>query len=268
MSTPKARASSGLDALISIDLNADVGEIPGAAGRDLDRRLIAEVSSVNIACGGHAGDLDTMRATVGLALLRGAAIGAHPGYADAEAVGRRDLHATPSEIGELIRSQCAALIAEARALSGLVRHVKPHGALYHRAHRDPDVAQAIVRAVALLDPCLALVGMDGSALFEACRDRGLRFVPEAFADRAYAADGQLVPRDRAGSMLTGHAAVAQAVRVVREGIVRSVEGTYISITFETLCVHSDSPDAVDTAHAVRAALEAADVAIRPATDPR
>ena len=236
----------------TLDLNADVGEAAGSAGRAGDRRLTAFLSSVNIACGGHAGDAATMRDTVQVALDHGVAIGAHPSYQDHQGFGRRETGVAAVDVAALVRDQTGALIQVAASLGGVLRHVKLHGALYHRAHRDRAVAEVVASAVTALDPALIVMGMDGSVLMQVCREQGLSFAREAFADRAYARDGQLVPRAQAGSLLTPEAAARQVVRMVQH-----------PIRFDTLCVHSDTPDSVALAQSVRLALAEAGVAVAP-----
>ncbi|HEY8990208.1 MAG TPA: 5-oxoprolinase subunit PxpA, partial [Candidatus Limnocylindrales bacterium] len=188
-----ASATTGSDRR-QIDLNADVGESFGPWPMGDDERLIPLVSSVNIACGAHAGDPVTIARTVRLALAHGAAIGAHPGYPDLAGFGRRDLDMASDELEGSLIAQVGAVQAIARSQGATVGHVKPHGALYNRAARDLGVATTIAEAIARLDPSLVLVGLAGSALVEAGRAAGLGVRSEGFADRAYEADGSL--RDR------------------------------------------------------------------------
>lgn len=202
-----------------------------------------------------------MRDTVQVALEHGLAIGAHPGYQDHEGFGRRETGVAAAGVAALVRDQTDALMQVAASCGGVVRHVKLHGALYHRAHRDRPVAEAVAGAVATLDPALIVVGMDGSALMQACQDQGLVFAREAFADRAYACDGDLVPRARPGSVLTAEAAARQVVRMVHHGVVESIDGVVVPIGFDTVCVHSDTPDAVELARAIRLALAEAGVTV-------
>ncbi len=235
-----------------IDLNCDLGE--GAAH---DARLMPLVTSANIACGAHAGDPATMQVTVALAQRHGVAIGAHPGFADREHFGRRELRLPPAEITRLVRGQVEAL----RALAPL-RHVKPHGALYNLAARDAAIARAIAGAVRDTDASVTLVGLAGSALCAAGRDVGLRVAGEAFADRAYAPDGTLAPRGTPGALLGLEAAVAQVLRLLETGTVRATDGSTATVQAETICLHGDSPQAVGLAQALRAALTAAGVELR------
>jgi 5-oxoprolinase (ATP-hydrolysing) subunit A len=251
----------------SIDLNADVGESLGPWPMGDDGRLIPLVSSVNIACGFHAGDPLTIERTVALAMAAGAAIGAHPGYPDLAGFGRRDLEMAPNELEAATLYQVAAVAGIARAAGGELRHVKAHGALYNRAARDPAVAETIARAVRRASRDLVLVGLAGSALLEAGAAAGLAVAAEAFPDRAYEPDGSLRSRLLPGAVLTDSAVVAaRAVRMAAEGLVEASDGSTIALRADTLCLHGDTPGAVEHARAVRVALEAAGIAVaaRPA----
>ncbi len=235
---------------LTIDLNCDLGE-----GAGHDEELMPLISSANIACGAHAGDAETMRATVRLAIRHGVAIGAHPGFADREHFGRRELALAPPEIIALVRTQIEALRAIAREEGAIVTHVKPHGALYNLAARDTTVAEAIADAIAGVDAGLFFYGLAGGVSLEAGRARGLRVVAEVFADRTYQADGSLTPRGRPDALLNDEAAsVAQVLRMIRDGRVRATDGTDVAITAETVCLHGDGAEAVAFARALRAAL--------------
>jgi UPF0271 protein len=236
-----------------IDLNADVGE-----GCGDDDALLGVVSSANVACGFHAGDATIMRATCERAVERGVAIGAHVGYRDAEGFGRRELGVAPSVLHDETLCQLGALAPCAGAAGGAVRHVKPHGALYHRCATDPEAAEAVVAAVRAFDPALRLVGPPGSALVLAAGAMG---VGEAFADRAYRADGSLVPRTEPGAVLAPAAAAAQGVELAMSRRATATDGTPIVVDARTLCVHGDTPAAVSLARELREALERAGVAI-------
>jgi UPF0271 protein len=237
----------------SIDLNCDLGE---GAGHDAE--LMPFISSVNIACGGHAGDAATMRATVALAQKHGVGIGAHPGFADPAHFGRRELPLTPTAVQALVMEQIAAL----RAL-GPVRHVKPHGALYNMAARDPALADAVAVAVRAVDAGLILFGPAGSALLRAGRAQGLQWASEVFADRTYQADGSLTPRDRPDALIDDeNAAVAQVLRMVQEGRVRTTNGADIVIAADTVCVHGDGSHAVAFARRLNAELRQAGFAMK------
>jgi 5-oxoprolinase (ATP-hydrolysing) subunit A len=243
----------------SVDINGDLGE-----GAGNDAQLMPWVSSANIACGAHAGDETTMRATVLLAKKQGVAIGAHPGFADREHFGRRELALSATEIVALVSTQTQALRMIAQGEGAVVTHVKPHGALYNLAARDAVVADAIAEAVAAVDTGLWLYALSGGALLKAGRARGLRMVAEVFADRTYQDDGSLTARNRPDALVTEVGeAVAQVLRMVRDGVVRSVNGCEIPITADTICVHGDGAHAVEFARELHAALKAAGVGVRP-----
>lgn len=236
-----------------IDLNCDLGE---GAGQDAE--LMPLVTSANIACGGHAGDRESMRATVALARAHGVGVGAHPGFADRLNFGRRELASSPREIERLVTDQVAALCELAD-----VRHVKPHGALYTLAARERAVAEAIAAAVKAIDPGLVLFGLAGSESIRAGRAQGLRVAGEFFADRTYRGDGRLTPRGVPGALIEDEgAAVAQVLRLAREGVVRATDGADVRIEAETVCLHGDGPHAAAFARRLRAELEAAGIEVR------
>jgi 5-oxoprolinase (ATP-hydrolysing) subunit A len=248
---------------LSIDLNADVGESYGPWLMGPDEELIPLVTSVNIACGGHAGDPVTILRTARTAVTHGVAIGAHPGYPDLAGFGRRELELSDDELRSTVIVQVGAVVAGAHAAGGAVRHVKPHGAMYNRAARDPATARAIAAAIRDLDPDLVLVGLAASASIEAARDVGLRVAEEAFADRRYERDGSLRSRRLGGAMLDAVDAAVQAVSIVRDRVAVTADGAPIAIRADTLCVHGDTPGAVEIARRVRAELTEAGVTIRP-----
>jgi UPF0271 protein len=242
-----------------VDLNADVGE---SEGNNVDSELMAIISSANIACGLHAGNVELMAATVALASRHDVAIGAHPSLDDRPHFGRRELPITVDDVRSLITAQVQLLIDIARRSQARVRHVKPHGALYNMGAREPRIADAIAQAVAELDRSLLLVGLSGSELIRAGGRAGLATSSEAFADRGYRADGSLAPRTAEGAVLTDPDAVAQrAVSMVRDQCVRALDGTPVPVVVETICIHSDTPGAPVLAQRVRTALEAAGVTI-------
>jgi len=240
-------------------MNADVGE---GVGQDED--LLPLVTSANVACGIHAGDPGTMSQTVELAKAHGVAVGAHPSYPDRAGFGRRAMSLTEGEIEGCVSIQVRAL-AEIAALYGVsLRHVKPHGAMYNVAARDPIVANAIARAVAALDPSLVLVGLAGSELIAAGKRAGLRTASEVFADRGYRADGSLVPRGEPGDILHDpEAVVPRAVAMVRDGAVTAVDGARVELQVETLCVHGDTPGAAALAMRLKQGLLAAGISLAP-----
>jgi UPF0271 protein len=241
----------------SIDLNADVGE-----GCGQDGALMPLISSANIACGIHAGDDDSMREAVALALEYGVAIGAHPSFPDREHFGRREMRLNARELRECIVAQIESLASVAAAAGTRLRHVKPHGALYNMAARDEELAEAVVTAIRSVDPALMLFGLAGSSLETVAARLRLPFVSEAFADRAYRSDGSLVPRDQPGSVLQNATDVAaRAVAMVQEGGVVAVDGSRVSIAADTICVHGDTPEAAALARSIREALAAAGVTV-------
>ncbi len=247
----------------AIDLNCDVGEGFGAWPPAADDALVPLVSSANVACGFHASDPQLMRRTVRLAKRHGVAVGAHPSFPDRVGFGRRMLAATPEEIEDDVVYQVGALLGCCRAEGVPLVHVKPHGALDNAAATDPAVARAIVAAVRAVDPSLWLVCLAGSVLAREGRAAGLRCVEEAFADRGYARDGTLLPRGAPGALVTDPAAVAERVsRLAREGIVRAADGTELEVAARTVCVHGDTPGAVDVARAIRARLDRDGVVVR------
>ena len=248
-----------------MDLNADLGESFGAWTLGDDARLVEHLTSANLACGFHAGDFRVMEATVALCREAGVAVGAQPGYPDLLGFGRRPMPFDPSEVESLVRYQIGALDAFCRAAGVEMQHIKPHGALYNQAAADRALARAIATAVARFSRDLALFGLATSEpMRSAATDAGLRFVPEAFADRRYLPDGSLQPRSEQGSVIHDpDAAAAQALMIATEGKVVATDGSHVSISAESICCHGDTPGAVGIAAAVRGALEAADVSIEP-----
>lgn len=248
---------------MEIDLNADVGEGFGVYGLGNDEALLSLVSSANIACGFHAGDPQVMERTVSFALRGGAALGAHPGYPDLQGFGRRSLSLTEGEVFSITLFQVGALRAFARAAGAELRHVKPHGALYNDAAKDPSRARGIVRAVKAAGGELRLVGLPGSQMEIAAGEAGIPYIGEFFADRAYLDDGTLVPRSRPGSViLDEEECVSRVHRAVRDGTVLSAAGTVIPIRAETVCLHGDNPKAMAFARRLRSALEAEGITVR------
>ena len=238
-----------------IDLNADVGEATTPLEETTELALIALVTSVNIACGGHAGDAGAMRRTIAVAAARGLSIGAHPGYADPQHRGRRAMSLSPDEVYDLVIHQVSRIATVAAERGARLTHVKPHGALYNQAAVDRQLADAIVRAVKAIDPSLRLIGLARSALVHAGRAAGLVTLSEAFVDRAYCADGTLMPRSEPGAIIRDRdTAVAQALAILMTRCVRAGDGTVVPLQAQTLCVHGDTPGAVHFARRLRAAL--------------
>jgi 5-oxoprolinase (ATP-hydrolysing) subunit A len=243
----------------SVDLNCDLGE--GSPG---EAELMSLVTSANIACGGHTGDEATMIASVDLALRHGVAVGAHPGFVDPEHFGRREMIVGAAEVRELVLNQVRRLQEIACARNADVLHLKPHGALYNQAARDPILADAVVEAAIELDPDLVLFAPAGSVLLAVAHQQGLQVASEVFADRTYQADGSLTPRTRSDALIADEqVAVAQVLRLLREGQVRSIEGTDVAMKADTVCVHGDGPHAVEFVRALRRELARAGVEVKP-----
>src|SRR5829696_4512400 len=245
----------------TIDLNADFGESFGPWSMGADAELIPLVTSVNIACGAHAGDATTVLRTVELAVRHAVAIGAHPGYPDLIGFGRRDLAMSAEDLRATLIAQVGVVQAAARVAGATVRHVKPHGALYNGAAVDAAVAATIADAIRDLDPTLVLIGLAGSASVTAARAVGLAVAEEGFADRRYEPDGFLRSRQLPGALLGPGDAGAQAVSIARDGGVTASDGTAIEVHADTICIHGDSPDAVVVARAVRDALTTAGITV-------
>lgn len=252
------------DLSVHIDLNADVGEATTPLEELVELALLDLVSSINVACGVHAGDRGAMRRLVSVAVALGLNIGAHPGYADPAHLGRRALLLPPADVRQLVREQVAALAALAVEQGAGLTHVKPHGALYNQAARDHNLARAIARGVRRLGGGVTLVGLATSPVFRAAAlSEGVPFAGEAFVDRAYEQDGTLVRRGSPGALLeTGEAAAQQAVAIATKGRVTARDGISVSVSAETLCLHGDNKNAVEIARAVRFALEAAGVKVQ------
>jgi UPF0271 protein len=241
-----------------------MGESFGNYSLGNDEQILDFVTSANIACGYHAGDPSVMRATVLLALAKGVAIGAHPGYRDLQGFGRRFMNTTPAEVHDMVVYQVGALNAFVRAEGGSMRHVKAHGALYNAAAVDAELAEAIAQAVHSIDPELILVGLSGSELIAAGETVGLPTASEAFADRTYQDDGTLTPRTRPDALIEEHEqAVGQTIRLAKEGRVRSRGGAEVEVQAETICIHGDGPHALSFARSIREGLEAAGVEVKP-----
>jgi UPF0271 protein len=253
--------------VVRIDINADVGESFGAFTFGDDVALMASITSASIAAGFHGGDPSVLRQTIRLARAHGVAIGAHPGFPDLAGFGRRELAVTPPEAEDLILYQIAAVAGVARAEGARLVHVKAHGALYNRAAWDRTLADALARSVAAFDRSLVLFAPPRSAMVDAAREMGLRVALEGFADRAYESSGQLVSRQKAGSLIHDiDTVVTRAVRMASERVVIGLDGSVVPVELDTMCIHSDTPDAGRLAAGVRRALEAAGVVVRAVTE--
>jgi 5-oxoprolinase (ATP-hydrolysing) subunit A len=247
-----------------VDLNADLGESYGAWRLGDDEAMLEIVTSANIACGFHAGDPLTIRRACAGAVAQGVTIGAQVSYHDLAGFGRREMTVPPGELEAELLYQIAALDGVARAEGGRVGYVKPHGALYNRAARDPEQAAAVAAAIASYDPRLPLLTLPGSATAKAAEQAGLPVVTEAFADRAYNDDGTLVSRGQPGAVLTDPVVIAARVAaILTDGEIESVTGTRVRLQPRSVCVHGDTPGAVGIALAVRKALERAGATLAP-----
>jgi len=249
--------------VLAIDINCDMGESFGPWTMGADDQVMPHITSANVACGAHAGDPRVMRLTVRAARAYGVSVGAHPGFADLQGFGRREMQVDLSEIEDSIIAQVGALAAIGRAEGVPLRHVKAHGALYNMAARDRVLADAIARAIKAFDPSLIMFGLPASPLIDAGLAAGLRVAAEGFADRAYEPDGSLTPRSRPGAVIHEPALVVdRAVRMVRDGVVLTAAGKEIPLQVDTICVHGDTPGASQLTKRIRAGLEAAGIQVR------
>jgi UPF0271 protein len=249
---------------VVIDLNCDMGESFGAYTIGEDEKIIAHISSANIACGFHAGDPRVMEKTVRLARDHGVDVGAHPGFPDLLGYGRRNLETFPGEVKHYVLYQVGALAAFCRANGVPLQHVKPHGALYNLAARDERIADEVIEAVLAYDPALILVALSGSRLAEMAESAGLRVAREVFPDRAYLDDGRLSPRSLPGAVIHEAEQVRRrVVKLIATGNMTSIEGQEVSLRADTLCIHGDTPGAWQLAATIREALEAAGISVLP-----
>lgn len=232
-----------------MDLNCDMGESFADYCLGCDQEVIKYITSANLACGFHASDPMVMDKTVRLCVQHQVAVGAHPGYPDLRGFGRRNLDSTSEEVRNDVLYQVGALAAFAKAAGASLQHVKPHGALYNTAAGHPATARAIAQAVADFDPYLILVtlaGPGGETFRQVARDMGLRVASEAFADRAYTSEGRLVPRGTPGAVIhQSEVVAARCLRMAKEGVVESIDGSLVRLQADTICVHGDTPTAVD-----------------------
>ncbi|HLX03559.1 MAG TPA: 5-oxoprolinase subunit PxpA [Trinickia sp.] len=246
---------------MEIDLNADLGE-----GCGFDEALLDFVSSANIACGWHAGGANAMRDCVRWAVEKGVAIGAHPSFNDPENFGRKEMDLPAGDIYAGVLYQLGALSAIAQAEGGRIVHVKPHGALYNQAARDPGIADAIVSAVHDFDPSVAVFGLANSSFVDAARRAGLVAVEEVFADRGYRSDGSLVPRSQPGAMIDDEDEMLErTLTMVRDRKVKAIDGKWVPLNAQTICLHGDGPHALAFARRIRDALEANGIEVHPAS---
>ncbi|RYU93481.1 LamB/YcsF family protein [Emticicia agri] len=241
----------------SIDLNCDMGESFGTWTMGNDEALMQYISSANIACGFHAGDAGIMRKTAQLAIQNGVAIGAHPGFADIQGFGRRNMQLNADEVYDICIYQIGAMLNVVKALGATLHHVKPHGALYNMAAKDAKLAQAIAQATKDSQADLILYGLSGSLLITEAEKIGLSTASEVFADRTYQNDGSLTPRTQPNALIEDtETAVSQVIRMIKEQTVVSTDGNIVAIKADTVCVHGDGTHAVAFAKALNERIEA------------
>jgi len=246
-----------------IDLNCDMGEMPEAVADGSQEVLMRYISSVNIACGGHAGNPEIMRATIEQSLRHGVSIGAHPGYEDRANFGRSEMQLPPAEIANSVYRQILALEKIAGQCGAKIRHVKAHGALYNQAARNREIAKAIAEGVRRWRPDAVLIGLAGSVMLAEFRAAGFSIAAEAFADRRYERDGGLRSRKFPDALLQDpEEAAKQALRIVEQGLVLAADGSIVPLLAQTICIHSDTPDALGIAAAVHKRLTHAGITIR------
>lgn len=253
----------------NIDINSDLGESFGAWSMGDDAAMLDIVTSANVACGFHAGDPAGILRTVKAAAAKNVAIGAHVSYPDKVGFGRRNMDVTSEELTADVIYQIGSLQGLAKAAGTSVRYVKPHGALYNTIAHDRRQAMAVIEAIRAIDPTLVLVALAGSTLIELARSEGLTCIAEAFADRAYTPQGTLVSRREPGAVLHDPVLVAQRMlRLVQDGTIEAIDGSLVRIEADSICVHGDSPSAVEMARELRRILEQADVSLLPFTGVR
>ena len=241
--------------MISIDLNCDMGESFGAWKMGNDAELMDYVSSVNIACGFHAGDATTMRQTIETAMKKDVAIGGHPSFPDLQGFGRRSMSLSPNEVFEIILYQVSAIKGMCEALGGKLHHVKPHGALYNQAAKDKNLAKAIAKAVYSIDTNLILYGLSGSYMISEAEKFGLKTASEVFADRTYQIDGSLTPRTEPNALIhKTEKTISQVLQMVKKQTVTATNGEPVSLKAETICIHGDGKNAVEFAKEINQEL--------------
>ena len=253
-----------MSSMRQIDLNCDMGESFGHYKLGVDEEIIKYISSANIGCGFHGGDSLVMRKTVKMAKERGVGIGAHPGLPDLVGFGRRLMDVSPSEVRNDVLYQIGSLYAFARAEGIQLQHVKPHGALYNIVAQDEELGRAVAEAVGEFDRDLILVGLAGSKLLKLAQKMGLKVASEAFADRAYNSDGSLVSRKLPNAVITDReTVVSRVIQMVTEERIISVGGEPVEVKVDTICLHGDSPQALELARTLREKLEEAGISVVP-----
>lgn len=250
--------------MLKIDLNCDMGESFGAWRMGSDAALMDFVSSVNIACGFHAGDPSVIRKTVETAIEKNVAVGAHPSFPDLQGFGRRAMSLSPAEVFDLVLYQVAAVKGICEALGGRLHHVKPHGALYNQAAKDKNLAAAIAKAVKAIDKNLIFYGLSGSVLISEAEKAGLKTASEVFADRTYAADGSLTPRTEPNALIhDSETAISQVLQMITEKSVTATGGEKVPIRAETVCIHGDGENALEFARKIKEKLTENGIKIHP-----
>ncbi|MTT31863.1 5-oxoprolinase subunit PxpA [Terrilactibacillus sp. BCM23-1] len=246
-----------------VDLNCDLGESFGAYKLGMDNEILDYVTSANIACGFHAGDPSVMRKTVTLALGKGVQIGAHPGLPDLVGFGRRPMAISPQEAYDMVIYQVGALQAFVKAEGASMQHVKPHGALYNMAAKDPKLSEAIAEAIYAIDPELILFGLSGSQLTKAGEKIGLRVAHEVFSDRTYQIDGSLTSRKEPNALIVDKdQAFKQVLRMIKEGLVKTEQEKDIAIKADTICIHGDGKAALTFARDIRQGFQAENIVVQ------
>ncbi|WP_048056016.1 LamB/YcsF family protein [Pyrococcus sp. ST04] len=249
---------------MNVDLNSDLGESFGRYKLGLDEEVMKYITSANIACGWHAGDPIVMRRTVKLAKENGVAVGAHPGYPDLMGFGRRYMKLSPEEAKNYILYQIGALYAFAKAEDVPLQHVKPHGALYNAMVKEEDLARAVIEGVLDFDKKLIIVALANSRVVEIAEEMGARVANEVFADRAYNPDGTLVPRGKPGAVIEDKYEIAERViSMVKDGGVKAINGEWVELKADTICVHGDNPKAVEITAYIRSRLEEEGIKVIP-----
>lgn len=248
--------------MYKVDINCDMGESFGSYKLGHDEKILDYITSANIACGFHAGDPTTMRKTVRLALDKNVGIGAHPGLQDLVGFGRRPMQISPQEAYDIVVYQIGALYAFVKSEGGKLQHVKPHGALFNMAAKNPALAEAIAEAIYKVDPELILFGLSGGELIKAAKKIGLRAASEVFSDRTYQIDGTLTARSEKNALITcQETAARQAVRMVKEGKVKTVQGVDIPVKADTICIHGDGEKALEFARYIKETLSKEGIAL-------
>ncbi len=249
--------------MVSIDLNCDMGESFGAWKMGNDAELMDYVSSVNIACGFHAGDSTTMRQTVEMAIEKDVAIGGHPSFPDLQGFGRRTMSLSPIEVFDIVLYQVSAIKGICESLGGKLHHIKPHGALYNQAAKDKKLAKTIAEAVGAIDENLILYGLSGSYLISEAEKIGLKTASEVFADRTYQKDASLTPRTETNALIQDtEKTVSQVLQMIIQQTVTATDGERVALKAETICIHGDGENSVEFAKAINKKLKENNILIK------